>query len=252
MGISDPMFSGDLQRRVAELERQLRNLTSGRRLEDASIGARGITVKGGGSITIDGGELRLIDENGVQVAFFGDVTQDGIVSRGWALSFDTGVKAFTLAGDPGAQFWSLRDGTGAPIVTNDAITGVGLGKPYLNYRMVPSFGAESSGVATAMWPSTTSTTPVKLMQGINPVWHPRVSIGVSTTTAGGGNVDWRLDVNGDLAASGTGVGSQTVVIPGWDDTITPGEAVGFDLYANCSGGATRAWIQCDRLYGLQS
>lgn len=252
MGISDPMFTGDLQRRVAELERELRNITSGRRLEDASIGARGIVVRGGGSITIDGGTLKLIDENGVDVAYFGD-TDIGGVSRGWAFRFDSGDLAFSLGGPPGDQFWALWDEHNNYLVTNDAVTGYGLARPYLNYRMVPGFEAQSIGEGSAsMWPSTASTSPVKIMYGINPIWHPRISVGVTTTTTGGGNVAWRLDVNGETAASGTGTGTQTVSVPDWGTNVEPGQAVGIDLYANCTGGATRAWIQCDRLYGTQS
>lgn len=251
MGISDPMFAGDLQRRLAEVERQLRDLTSGRRLEDASVGARGIVVRGGGSITIDGGDLKLIDENGVEVVNFGTVSFNGEEgSRGWLFKFDSGDVAFSLGGTPGDQFWGLWDENNNYLVTNDAISGYGLGRPYLGYRMVPSADAQIAG--TSHWPTHTNTSFTKLMQGINPVWHPKVSVGVLTNVAGGGTAHWRLLINGeDVTGDISGTAVRTVDVPGWGTDITPGQAVGFDIEAYISGG-TRVYIQCDRLYGVQS
>ncbi|MGH8880058.1 MAG: hypothetical protein ACRD0P_22355 [Stackebrandtia sp.] len=53
MPLSDAMFSGDLVRRIESLERQLREITSGRRLEDASVGARGIRMVGSSLTVVD-------------------------------------------------------------------------------------------------------------------------------------------------------------------------------------------------------
>ncbi|WP_026923286.1 hypothetical protein [Glycomyces arizonensis] len=253
MGISDGMFTGDLQRRMAAVERELRNLTSGRRLEDASIGARGLRLLEGGSLTISGGSLIMHDETGsVGLLYFGP---NSAGQPTWVFSFDDGEVAGGLLGAPGSMHWSWLDRGGRELIGNDGLTGVGLARPYLPYRLVPSFEAEGVGEgAASLWPSTTSTSATKLMQGLNPIWHPRVSIGVATATIGDGNVEWRLDIDGVTAASGTGTGEETVAIPGWgeEDGINPGDTVGFDLYAWCTGGATRAWIQCDRLYGRQS
>ncbi|MEU6858820.1 hypothetical protein AB0B28_08105 [Glycomyces sp. NPDC046736] len=251
MPASEFAFDGQLARRVQQLEQKLRELLSGRRLEDASIGARGLRVIGG-AITIDGGELKLVSKDGVTVAYWGDVAF-GTQSRGWRFAFDTGSSAFLLGGDTGRQTWALYDNAGNYVMTNDGETGHGLGRPYLNYRLVPSFEAQSFGEGNgSLWPSTANTTATKVMQGINPVWHPRVSIGVSTTTIGGGSATWRLDIGGVTAATSAGGLTQVVPVPGWGSAITPGSSQGFDLYLHCSGGATRARIQCDRLFGLQS
>jgi hypothetical protein len=235
----------DLNSVIRDHERRLNDLTK-------RVGLSSAVISRGGLRIIDGGELVMVDENDVVIFRIGKIDFGGI-SSGMRLGFDNGKPAFILGGSPGDQVWALFDEHENYIVTNDALSGYGLGRPYLGYRLVPDFAAQAVGEGNAsMWPSTTNTTPTKLMRGINPVWHPRISIGVVTTTIGGGNVEWRLDINGNTVASGSGGGAQTVDVPGWGTDITPGDAIGFDLYANATGGATRAWIQVDRLYGTQS
>jgi hypothetical protein len=252
MGISDPMFNGDLQKRVTELERQLRNITSGRRLEDASIGARGIVVRDEGSIIIDGGGFRVKNIDGIDVVFFGDVAGGAGISRGWVFRYDTGEVAFELQGQIGDQFWGFRDESGNIIVSSDGASDAGLARPYLNYRLVPTTSAESS-TPWPMWPSTTSGSAVGLLEGVNPIWHPKFSTRVVCLTSGGGNVDWSLKFDGVTAASGTGtIPSTTFDTPGWGTTIKPADAVNITVEANVTGGATRAFIQVTRLYGTQS
>lgn len=52
---------GDLMRRVANLEREVRALQTARRLEAATIGAGGVRVTGGGSIFLDGGNVDITE-----------------------------------------------------------------------------------------------------------------------------------------------------------------------------------------------
>lgn len=62
--IGDAAFSqGDIMRRMRELERKVRELTAGRRLESASIGAGGLIVRGG-NIDVQEGSMRLLDSGG--------------------------------------------------------------------------------------------------------------------------------------------------------------------------------------------
>lgn len=248
---SDASIPPEIGRVLADMQRQIDQLRTARSSESTSVGEGGLRFHSGGGVEIDdGGSLRVVDADGVTIAYLGQFA-DG--TFGWNFRYDTDDPLFTRQGTAGAQFWGFWDQDGNLIFTSDGVTGAGLGRPYLNYRLVPSFAAEGVGEgATSLWPSTTSTSPVKLMQGVNPVWHPRVSIGVATATTGGGNVEWRLDIKGTTVATGAGTGSQTVNVPDWGEGIKPGHEVGFDLYANAAGGATRAWIQCDRLYGLQS
>lgn len=248
--LAAPAFSGDDHRRLVALEQLVRELMSGRRLEDASIGARGIRLLDGGSLTVEGGKVVLRSPDGVDIAYFGDVVAGDATSRGWIFRFDTGRSAFSLQGSPGDQFWSLRDEAGNIVLSNDGASSTGLARPYLQMWLTPSFAAQQDG--TSFWPSTDSGTAVKLMQGINPIWQPRLTIGVAMAGAGGTG-HWRLDINGTtVLADETTAGSRTVAIPGWGDTVNPGSAVGIDVYGWVTTGPGRVFLQVDRLHGNQS
>jgi hypothetical protein len=74
MGTADGMFLGDLQRRVAELERVVRTMNSGRRLESASIGEGGTRWHSGGKATFEGGGGVYILDGGTQFVQGGKIT----------------------------------------------------------------------------------------------------------------------------------------------------------------------------------
>lgn len=129
--LSDPMMSqGDVMRRLADLERQLRELQTARRLESASIGRGGLRVKDGGRIevidddggiafsasadglTLDGllrvigdiraeggGRIRYIDAEGQQIVYIGRLFRDGqFVGSGLFVDYDDGTRLATLSG----------------------------------------------------------------------------------------------------------------------------------------------------------
>jgi hypothetical protein len=249
MGEADGMFTGDLQRRLTEVERQLRNLTSGRSLEDASIGARGLRLLQGGSLTVFGGAIRMTDETGsVGLLYFGPSSAGQPV---WLFSFDDGEIAGGLFGTPGSTYWSWRDRSQNEVFAVDGQTGVGLSRPYVPLMLVPSSEAQTFG--TSFWPSHTSTSFVRLMGARHPIFHPKIEIGVGATTAGGGTAEWRLLIN-DIDVTGTVAGSATKIaeIPGWGDTIKPGHVVEFKLQARIAGGGANVLVQCDKLFARQS
>jgi hypothetical protein len=249
LGISDIMQTGDVWRAIQELRRELQNLTSGRRLEDASIGARGIRLIDEGGMTINGGFLRMTDATGsVGLLYFGP---NSLGVRTWAFSFDDGETAVGLYGAPGSTYWNWNDRSGNSIASADGFTGVGLARPYVPLRMVPS--PEAQVYTTSFYPSHTNTSYTRLMYGFNPVFHPKVEIGVATSTVGGGSAEWRLLINGtDVTGTVTGSASRTVAIPGWGTSIKPAHTAEFTIEARAAGGATRVLVNCDKFFARQS
>jgi hypothetical protein len=247
MGTADGMFTGDLQRRLAEVERQLRNLTSGRRLEDASIGARGIRLLDGGELTVFGGAIRMTDATGsVGLLYFGP---NSAGQPSWFFSFDDGELAGGLFGSPGSTYWSWGDRQGNGILSSDGLTGVGLAEPSLNIYMVPSAGT-SVGTGGPFWPEFVNSSFQEVMHSITKLWHPRISIGVDTSTASG-TVEWQLRIDGVTAGSGVDNESHDFEIPGWGDTVKPGAQRSVQLWArNTLGTASRLIV--DRCYGTKS
>jgi hypothetical protein len=247
---SEIMNSGDVWAKLAELGRKIDNLTSGRRLEDASIGARGIRLIDEGGMTINGGFLRMTDETGsVGLLYFGPNSIGS--GRVWQFSFPSGEVAFGLISTSGDGFWGGNDQAGNLILSNDAQTGVGLARPYVPLRLIPSGEAQLSG--TSFWPSHTNTSFTRVMYGFNPIFHPKVEIGVATATAGSGSAEWRLLLNGtDVTGTVSGGASRVVSIPDWGEGVLPGHTVEFSLELRIAGGGTRAFAQCDKLFARQS
>jgi hypothetical protein len=271
--ISDPAVeAGDFVRHQKDQQAQIEATRTARKGEHTSVtsgttrfsGEGGVVVDGGGDlevlnegdVVIDGGVFRLRNPDGVQVVFLGPVgTSETGFNSGFVFAYASGAHAISLGGDVDGQLLRIRDTSGGEIFANDVLSGHGIARPYLGMRIVPAFSAESAGEgALSLWPSTTSGTAVKLMQGINPIEQPRLAIGVAMNAIGDGTAHYRLDINGvTVIADETTTGSQTVNIPGWGTTINPGDAVGIDLYGWVTGGTSpRMWLQCDRLHGTKS
>lgn len=142
----------------------------------------------------------------------------------------------------------IRDPNGNEIFGSDGTTGVGLSRPYINYLMTPAF---STDVVTTgpFWPSQDATAYTDAWDGINSVWHPRVSYRIAAA-ATGGPAEWRILVNGSQVVTGSGTSSGVFDIPGWGTTISPGNDVTFAVQARNSGG--RTWVSVNRFYGRQS
>lgn len=141
----------------------------------------------------------------------------------------------------------IRDPENYIIFENDALTGIGLARPYLHYHMAPTTNAMIEG--TVFVPSTRSAAYVDLYTGTPHVWHPSVTydIGISAT----GVTDWRILVDGTVVFTGSPSAAGTFNIPGWGTAITPGAVVDFTIQArNTGAGFTRVMVR--RFEGRQS
>lgn len=234
----------DVNSKLREHDRLIAELTK-------RVGLSSAVISRGGLRIINNGELVMVDENETVIFKVGQVNFGAGTSYGMRLNFDNGNPAFLLGGSPGDQAWALYDENLSYVVTNDAASGFGLARPYLNYRLVPTTSAESA-TPYPMWPSTTSGSPIGLLEGDNPICHPRMTYRIVTLTAGGGNVNWAIKFGADTAASGTGTSSGIVNTPGWGTTILPYDQRNITVEASVTGGATRAFIQVTRCYGIQS
>lgn len=244
---SEFAFDGQTQRRLQRVEQLLQELMSGRRLEDASIGARGLRLLQGGGLTIFGGSLRMTSEDGTTgLLYFGDSVNG---RRIWAFSYETGELALHLAGDTGRQHISLWDRLGNVAISTDGASGAGIARPYLNIPMYPSVDAQHQ-TGGPLWPATDSTSYVELMHGFTTLWHPRIAFGMDAR-ASGGETEWRLLLSGELIASGTGAVSEVYDIPGWGGAILPGAERVVQVEVRNSTGDV-SWVQVDRCFGRQS
>lgn len=250
--IGDAAFSrGDIMRELREMKREIRELKAARTLENATIGQGGLRVKGGRISILDDGSLVLTSPNGVNVVFVGSVEGKHQLRLRRDISGNSVLTTRTHSNE--VDFWALWDNGGRIVMSDDAESGHGLGRPYLNMTMVPSFDAQQSGTgAGSLWASTDSGTPTQLLNGFNPIWHPKLDIGVAMAGAGGTG-HWRLVINDVIVLSDeTTGGLRTVSIPGWGSDITPGQDVNIQVFGWVTSGPGRVFLQVDRLYGRQS
>lgn len=178
MNVSDAAISrGKLERRLAELEREVRLLRAARRAESTSINQ--------GSLVVQGGSIQLLRDDGTLVAYFGPVVlPGGTPSAGVILNRHGGEQYFVLAGDPGAQFWALEDEAGNIVMSDDAASGQGLATPYIPLNSFPTRVLLTMGGQVT---TNLAFEPLWTIQGHKQ--HPRLRAGVwvattdTTTTA---------------------------------------------------------------------
>ncbi|TYB97127.1 hypothetical protein FXF53_20500 [Micromonospora sp. WP24] len=147
-----------LMRRIDELAAEVRELRAGRRLESASIGRGGVTVR-------EGGTVRVYDPDGRRIAQLGDLSDFIEGYRGVWLGRANGQPAFIASGtgDNGeAGYAAMYDPAGNYIVSDDVIAGRGLGRPYIPLPL----GEVSPPTAT-----TTSGSFTDLATGVFPMQH---------------------------------------------------------------------------------
>lgn len=231
----------DLYSIVRDLKRRVDDLVKRVGLSSAVISSGGLRIE-------DGGTFKMVDNDGVEVVYFGPVDQGGVLASGWIFKNDAGTQMFTLSGTPDSQFWSLRDSTGRIVISNDANSGAGLGTPWIPLNTPAHIDMFS----------TQSASYVTIAVSYPFVQHPRIKAYLTGhTSSGAGNM--RLLVNGtqlgSAATLGTGAVGLTIdeLIPNWGSTVNPFDSVTVELQARATGGGGAfAFAACHRLYGAQS
>lgn len=190
------------------------------------------------------GQVRfLTQDNAYDQIYFGNDT-DGQPLTIMFYGDEASTRALTI---DNTNRITIRDPSGHEIFANDALTGVGLARPYLHYHLAPTTDAMIEG--TVFVPSTRSAAYINLYEGTPHVWHPKISYDISVSATG--TTDWRLVVDGFVQFTGSGSASGDIDIPGWGVGITPGESVTIQLQArNTGAGFSR--IRIKRFEGRQS
>lgn len=148
-----PGGTSELARRLAALEREVKELRAARRAEQTTIGAGGLRVVDGGKVTVD-------TARGVRMASFGAIEDgrfnhtDGTPQQAIRLRREDGTPTFSCYADIGQdnQAWWLTDREGNRLFADD-YSGSGLARPYMPVAMMPSYDA-----GWDYWPRNSTTT----------------------------------------------------------------------------------------------
>lgn len=232
--------ASDIISQIRDLRRKVEDLVKRVGLSSAVISSGGLLIK-------DGGTFKMIDDDGVEIVYFGPVVQGESTASGWIFKNDAGTQMFTLSGDESSQFWALRDSTGRIVVSNDANSGAGLGTPWIPLQ--PPAHIDMFSVQNTSYTTIAVSYPF--------VQHPRIKAYLTGhTSSGSGNL--RLLVNGTQLGSALTLGTSAAgitldeLIPNWGSTVNPFDSVTIELQARASTAGQFAFGACHRLYGAQS
>ncbi|MDF6043261.1 hypothetical protein LRD69_14100 [Streptomyces sp. JH14] len=207
-----PGGATDLARRLAALEREVRELRAARRLENASVGAGGVRV-------VDGGRFAMDTPAKKHMVDIGAITNDdynhgdGTRQQGIFLRREDGSPMLSCFSYPPfgseAQAWKFYDNSGSVVLAEDANSGAGLARPYLPVALAPAYGG-----AWDYWPRTSATTMTELWGGRIYKQQPRIVVVVraSMDTSGAtGSIGLKIsDVSQPSQSVGFAVGYYTL------------------------------------------
>lgn len=184
-----PDDGGDLARWRRGIDARLRQLEAVRRLQNASIGAGGLTVDGGALNVLTPGGVDLLKIGPMQWNHLDGSTQQGIVVRR-----EDGTQALSMYAIPSlqgnnVQAMALWDRTGNAIIAEDTLSGVGVALPYLPIVWAPARYTDWLGSTAAAFEDVHQAT-FKKMQS----WA-YVVVG-ATTDVSGTTGQIQLTING--------------------------------------------------------
>lgn len=228
--------AGDVMRRLRDLERRVDELSSARGLESSTVGAGGLSVRGG--------TLTITNPDGVTTCYFGPLGRGDDTSRGWMFRHDDDTPAFTLQGAPGRQFWAFWDHVGNIIASSDADSGTGLARPWIPLPApAPAGAGHWPGTTTANWSTISRCWPY--------LQHPKIAVSIATMADPGATGDVRLIVDGDQVGPTVTAGDQlafTAPVPKFEF----GRAVSVEIQARRTSGTGEIRAVPLRMYGRQS
>lgn len=220
-----------LLRRIADLEQRVKSLETSPRANATSVST---------------GKFVVFDEDVdmLRIGFLGQV--GGVDVRGMEIKRPDGTSAFsTFRGTDTGGFWAWYDRQGNEVVSDDAVAGQGLARPYIG-------SATFAPIKGITWPSTSSSSFDLLWHGWWFKQHPILQVIVATKSPAGTTGQIQLAANG---------GSVTQNIPGGDNTLrslsfaVPGghlQDMALEISVRVTGGAGSIQAYPYAAFGRQS
>lgn len=235
-----PPTPQSLWQAVKDLRRDIQQLRAARRLESAAIGAGGLSI-------VNGGSLSMVTPSGtatVQIGVLSPKHTDGSTQQGVLLWREDGTPALSIwnSSGSGPQPLQVYDKNGS-IVLADDITAGGLARPYIPY-------ARPGNEDITTWPKTSAGTWTTIARSRGLSQHPRVRYRAAMATDGTAAGQIRLCVDGTPVLTGA-IGTElndTASLPAFNLMAD----IEFTLQAQVTSGAGNVYGMTRYLYGVQS
>lgn len=180
---------GNLLNRLKQLERRVTEIYK-------KVGIASAVIRQGGLTLLDDAFFRMVDDNGVEIVYFGpDGSGRQIIRIRREGGSDVMWTGFTSAGN---QFWRLTDRFNRELFSDDTENG-GIARPWLSVPLYPKFTVAASSVYSYMnLPVASVAAETTLWEGRIPmVTHPfMVVTGVFGQASGSNSSTYRLKLNG--------------------------------------------------------
>lgn len=246
----DPMTA--MSRRIADLERTVRELAAAPALQNATIAQGGIQITNGGSV-------KVIDTGGNVTAQMGALPaqynrSDGTPQPGLRFCRPDGTIALFI-GDlsptvpPYNAAFQVSDRAGRIVLADDTNSGHGLAAPHIDAGGMYDTNA-------LKWPATTNATFTTIAFKYYEVQNARVTWQIQMYADAGITAQYRLLMSGAQAGTTQTIPAGTITNWSTDANLPAGVTVGsvvlVELQALSSATSGSARAQCLRFSGQQS
>ncbi|MDX3087199.1 hypothetical protein PV620_30305 [Streptomyces sp. ME02-6978a] len=200
----------DFSRRLQALEQEVRELRAARRLEAASVGKGGLSIRSGGRFAMaTPTNVRMIDVGAIDDPAFNH--SDGSPQQAMFFRREDGTNFLVCYAYPPSgsetQAWTWYDRSGNVVFAEDTNSAKGLARPYIPIPMGPDFGG-----GWDYWPRTSGTGTVPLWSGAFYKQLPRLSIVVQASMdTSGATGQLEMTVQGQVTGPAQSVG----FVAGW-------------------------------------
>src|SRR5690606_2236055 len=156
--------------RIKRAEQQIQRLWK-------SVGLASATISKGGLTLLQDAFLRMVDDNDTEILYFGPGADGKQYMR--IRREDGSMVMGTGRTSGGKDFWALTGRTGRILVSDDAVSGVGLARPWLPIPLYPMFisaGAVGDTYPYANIDAAKIAAETLLWEGRASISHPWISI----------------------------------------------------------------------------
>lgn len=246
-----PLYPKDMASEWNKLRRDVRNAFTSANLRTgmAKIGAKVIEITG--QLALNAGAILTAKyDNNIDALRIGPVTWNGLPAGQFAVKrFDGSIALQVFGGTGVTGYFSIQDPAGHIIMSDDAISGQGLARPWLPYTWYRTNQMFSPlDIST----STTFATHHSLFGYMQ---HPKINIMGWVQCNGSDTAEVRIRQPGSgkiVATSGT-VGSGWIILVGNHDEYEFGNGFQYDIEVRrVSGTGTGVGFTIVRAYGQQS
>jgi len=244
-----------LVRKIHDLEARLNRLETANTINAATIdGGAGLAVVDGGSVTLAGGSLVVLDPGGHEICAIGvdplSPTTSGLVTR---RTDGTVMFASEAVGYLGLVYTAIFDASGFFVIGDDPLYG-GVGRPHLALGQ----WVDNTPLGTPAAPTVSATfVTLQVAQVLRANPQVRVDAIVNSSSAGTTGDVQLLDPAGVPVGSplAVPVNATSYVTLGpilWPSGWVPGDGGLCQLQARCTGGAGTIGVRGIGIYGMGS